>query len=73
MGELAKIIKAHFIHPEDGMVCKTQIHFAPRVGDELRFSDDCFYKVVRLVWIFDEPEAHFTRLNIEVGDIEAQS
>lgn len=63
---LAKTIKAHFIHGERGVLYKLQIEFAPSVGDELRFYGDKFYKVVRLVFIYDEPEAQFSRLNIEI-------
>jgi len=70
MSELAKIIKAHFIHPDKGVLFKQQIYFAPRVGDELRFIGDRFYKVTRLVWVYDEPEAHFSRLNIEIHDCQ---
>lgn len=70
MNNLRKTIKAHFVHPTDGMVGKFTIEHAPRVGDELRFPGEIFFKVARLVWVYDEPEAQFTRLNIEVHDIK---
>lgn len=70
MSELRKTIKAHFIHSDRGVLFRQQIEFAPAVGDELRFSGDRFYTVVRKVWVYDEPEAHFTRLNIEIKEVE---
>lgn len=70
MSELSKTIKAHFVHARKGLLYKRQIQFAPRVGDELRFAEELFYKVVRLVWIYDEPEAQFSRLNIEIENVD---
>lgn len=66
MSALKKTIKAHFIHADRGLLYKLQIEFAPRVGDELRFAEERYFKVVRLVWVYDEPEAEFSRLNIEI-------
>lgn len=65
---LRRTIKAHFIHEERGVLYKQQIEFAPSVGDELRFVGDRFYTVTRLVWIYDEPEAEFSRLNIGISE-----
>ncbi len=66
---LSRTIKAHFIHEDRGVISKRQIEFAPAVGDELRFEGDRFYVVTRKVWIYDEPEAQFSRLNIGVQDV----
>lgn len=68
MIDLSKTISAHFIHAERGLIHRHLISFAPRVGDELRFAEDKFFTVVRLVWVYDEPEAKFTRLNVEVKE-----
>ena len=52
------------------IVTKSIQCFAPRVGDEIRLSREVYYKVKRLIWCYDEPEAVFARLNIEVELIE---
>lgn len=70
MSALSKTIKAHFIHAENGLLYQLPIEFAPRVGDELRFAGERYYTVVRLVWIYDEPEAQFSRLNIEIKEAQ---
>ena len=64
-------IKAHFIDIEtDEMVRQYVIYFPPRVGDELRFSEKSFYLVETLIWVFDEPEQPYQRLNIGISKIE---
>lgn len=68
MSALSKTIAAHFIHSTRGVLYKPLVEFAPRVGDELRFAGDKYFRVVRLVWVYDEPEAQFTRLNIQIED-----
>lgn len=66
MRDLQFTIKAHFIHDVRGLLYKRQISFAPSVGDELRFAGEQYFTVVRKVWVYDEPEAHFSRINIEI-------
>lgn len=68
MNDLRRTIKAHFIHEDGRVISKQLIAFAPAVGDELRFAGDRFFVVTRKVWIYDEPEAGFSRLNIGVQD-----
>ncbi|WP_343728488.1 hypothetical protein [Duganella sp.] len=70
MNELRRTIKAHFVHEERGLFSRRQIDFAPSVGDELRFEGEHFFVVTRKVWVFDEPEAQFTRLNIGIRDAD---
>jgi hypothetical protein len=67
---LHRTIKAHFIHTDKGVMHKAQIEHAPSVGDELRFSGERYYKVTLLVWVFDEPEAQFTRLNVGITEVK---
>jgi hypothetical protein len=67
---LARTIKAHFIHEKDGLIHKSLIEHAPEVGDELRFPGEKYYKVTRKVWVYDEPEAGFSRLNIGVMEAD---
>lgn len=68
MNDLGKIIKCHFIHAERGLLSVRHLHHAPSVGDELRFEGDIYFTVVRKVWVYDEPEALFSRLNIEITE-----
>lgn len=70
MNELSKTIKAHFIHEDRGLLYQQLIEFAPSVGDELRFAGEKYFVVTRKVWVYDEPEAKFSRLNI--GMVEAK-
>lgn len=69
---LEKSIKAHFVHEKNGLLYKRVIKFAPSVGDELRFANDQFFAVTRLVWVYDEPEAQFSRLNIGIATPQGQ-
>lgn len=68
MNDLGKVIRAHFIHSERGLLSVQNLHHAPSVGDELRFEGDIYFKVVRKVWVYDEPESPFSRLNIEITE-----
>lgn len=68
MSDPEKIIRAHFIHSERGLLSARHLHHAPSVGDELRFGSDIYFTVVRKVWVYDEPEALFSRLNIEITE-----
>lgn len=68
MNDLGKIIKCHFIHAKRGLLSVRQLRHAPSVGDELRFEGDIYFTVVRKVWVYDEPEALFSRLNIEIKE-----
>lgn len=68
MSDLIHNIKAHFIHAERGVLYRHLIAFAPRAGDELRFAGEKYFTVVRLIWVYDEPEAQFSRLNIEIKE-----
>ena len=61
---------AHFIHEERGMIARLYLDFAPRVGDELRFQGEKYYKVSRIVWVYDEPESRMQRVNIGLVDPE---
>lgn len=71
MNDLGKVICAHFIHAKRGLLSVQNLHHAPSVGDELRFkgaTGEIYFKVVRKVWVYDEPEALFSRLNIEITE-----
>jgi len=64
-------VKIHFIDEDTGVtIYRSMRYFAPSVGDELRFSDEKYYKVTLLVWVYDEPEEKAQRLNIGIKKIE---
>lgn len=71
MSDLGKVIRAHFIHSKRGLLSVQNLHHAPSVGDELRLkgaTGDIYFIVVRKVWVYDEPESPFSRLNIEITE-----
>lgn len=71
MNDLGKVISAHFIHSKRGLLYVLMLHHAPSVGDELRFqgaTGSIYFTVVRKVWVYDEPEKKFSRLNIEITE-----
>ena len=49
------MIKVHFIdNNADKIIAKKYVSIIPNVDDELRFSDDIFYKVVLIVFVYDQ-------------------
>lgn len=62
------------------MICDTYMHFildgrliaarrgngTPRVGDEIRNGEGEFYRVLRVVWVYDERDSGGQRVNIEL-------
>lgn len=69
--KLAEKIEIHFLDDTTGqMVLRRVEWYAPRVGDEIRFGgegNERYYKVNRLVWVYDEPLAMWSRLNVGVS------
>jgi len=57
-------VSAHFIHEEKGMIAKRTIDHVPMVGDEIRLSGERYYKVTQRVWVYDEEDCPFQRVNI---------
>lgn len=47
------------------------LYNVPRVGDELRFSGDLFFKVQRIVWPMDEEKNRHERCNIEIAEVDS--
>lgn len=58
-------IRIHFIE-NDAHISKVFTSHVPRVGDEIRLSKDKFFRVIRVVWVYDEPEFPFERVNVGV-------
>lgn len=48
------------------VISKIKLHAVPRVGDEIRLSDDRFYSVRDVCWCFDEDKE---RANVGVVKI----
>ncbi|MCW8159039.1 hypothetical protein D7243_23000 [Stutzerimonas stutzeri] len=61
-------VSAHFIHEEKGMIAKRTIDHVPMVGDEIRLSGNRYYKVTRRIWVYDEEDHPFQRINIGLID-----
>ena len=59
------MVVVHFIDPErKGIFSRREAAHVPRVGDELRFNDEQFFVVERVVWCYDEKESQ--RANVEI-------
>lgn len=57
------LVTVHFIH-NSKLLFKKNMHHVPRVGDEIRLVSDEFYTAAKIVWIYDEPEQPFERVNV---------
>ncbi len=64
------MIVAHITHVNNGMLTRCTLYEAPRLGDEIRLNIDEYYKVIKVVWCYDEPSAIGERVNIGVEDID---
>lgn len=61
------MVRIHFIDPAVSKVfARRALEHVPRVGDELRFGENRFFKVRRVVWCYDESEPNNERANIEI-------
>ena len=58
----------HFIEEDADKIFSRQLtNYVPRVGDEVRFFADgyvTFFKLTRVVWVYDELESIYQRVNI---------
>ena len=65
-------IQIHFIDEKNnGIVLKQLARHVPRVGDEIRFGgegNEKYYRVMRVIWVYDEREVPAERVNIGVVD-----
>lgn len=70
MGKEKGSIYLHIINESDDHILnKILVSAVPRAGDELRLGGrgkERYYKVTRLVWVYDEPETPFERVNVGV-------
>jgi len=63
-------IYAHFIDEVDNKILlKRIVTCAPRQKDEIRIGgegNEKYYKVTRVIWVYDEPDSPFERVNIGI-------
>ena len=58
-------VRIHFFVDGDHWASRFLYH-VPRVGDEVRFNEDEYFTVKRLVWPMDEEDNRHERCNIEI-------
>ena len=64
-------LQIHIIEVEsEKMLARPIMYHCPSVGDELRLSEKHYFKVTCVVWVLDENESLFTRVNIGVEAIK---
>ncbi len=70
MSDLSKKVMLHFIETKKTGKCvlKAVQCFVPRINDEIRLRSS-FYKVKRVVWVYDEPKSVYSRVNIGVKKV----
>lgn len=63
-------IYIHFINESDNLIISKELAGAvPRVRDEVRFGgkdNEQIFTVTRVVWVYDEPDNPYQRVNIGV-------
>ena len=62
-----KEVYVHFINNKK-VVKRVVIRHIPRVGDTLRFGEFDFFIVKTIVWIYDEEDSLYTRVNIKIEE-----
>lgn len=59
--------KVHVIDKNTNrLIAKPIMGGVPSIGEELRLAGERYYEVVHVVWILDEPECPYQRVNIGV-------
>ena len=55
------------------IISKQYVYHAPRMGEELRLGgegNEKYYMVILVVWVYDEPECPFGRVNIGIEELK---
>jgi hypothetical protein len=66
-----KDYKIHFINARSGKIYLTPLTSqVPRKDDEIRLGKKLFFRVTKVVWVFDEPESPYSRVNIGLEKIK---
>lgn len=66
-----KTVQIRYIDQTTGLIVMNRVAaLVPRVGDEIRIGDTTFFEVRRLVWVYDEPECPYDRVNIGVRKLQ---
>jgi hypothetical protein len=69
-GKMSDKVCIHFISSKDNtqLARPTVSPHVPREGDEVRLKGGAdkgvFFRVTKVVWVYDEPEGPFDRVNI---------
>ena len=70
-----KKYQIHFIDNEGRLHMKRIEDIPPSVGDEIRVggeSNERYYKITQRVWVYDEPEFPFNRVNVGIERINPE-
>lgn len=63
-------IRIHYIDEDSQKLIYDKLSFyVPRVGDEIRFAENEFFKVKYIVWCYDEV-GFYERVNILIDKIK---
>lgn len=68
--DIEQQVQLHFI-VNNYLRFKKIVCHVPRVGDEVRFENDTFYIVTKVVWVYDEPEQPWGRANVGLEPVES--
>ena len=60
-------VRVHFVVEGGARLYKENISHIPRVGDELRFEGDKFFRVTRIVWVYDESDNWWDGARANIG------
>jgi hypothetical protein len=62
------MLSIYFIHENGAMLSRRVLYAAPRVGDEIRLPGERYFRVTLVVWVLDEYECPYQRVNVGVAD-----
>lgn len=61
----------HIIEVKSGkQLSRPIMHHCPSVGDEFRLGEKMYFKVECVVWVLDEDDSPYTRVNVGVEAIK---
>ncbi len=65
----------HIIDVDDSSIYRALSSKVPRVGDEIRLGgegSERYYEVLAVIWVYDEPDCPYERVNIGVEKINTE-
>ena len=60
-------VRVHFVLEGGACLYKENVSNVPRVGDELRFQRDKFFRVTRVIWVYDESDNWWDGARANIG------